>query len=808
MGDNEATRFLHDGWESVTTAQGTVDRPSSLSADLAWQSATVPGLASTPSGNLQDLDVWYRLKPGISGKRLLKFHGLATIVEGWLDDTSILQSRNMYLAQEIAVTLAPESELFLCFRSLNAVLSQPGGRSRWRPRMAQPSTLNGIRTTLLGHMPGWCPSVEIVGPWKAIESIDPAILRIENVTLKATYPGRDAGELSVSLRCSGDKTPKALYVSIAGRSLILQSGEDGFWCGQIALAGIEPWWPHTHGKPRLYEVVLQADEHKINLGRVGFRSIDLDKGMDGEGFALRVNGEKVFCRGACWTTPDLSHLQSNIDTCRPALQQMVDAGMNMVRVSGTFTYEGKAFFDVCDEIGLLVWQDFMFANFDYPVRDPDFVDSIRTEARQHLDKIGAAPSLAVLCGGSEVFQQAAMMGMPEKAWKNPIFEEILPQVCAEYRPDAIYVQNSPSGGILPFSTNAGVSHYYGVGAYMRPLADARRADVRFASECLAFANVPEQAMLDAHHNFPPIHHPAWKAAVPRDAGASWDFDDVRDHYLKTLFHCDPARLRYDNPQRYLELSRAVTAHLMSETFAEWRRAGSNCGGALVWFNKDLQPGAGWGVVDSTGEAKSPWHSMRQVLQPVQVLLIDEGLNGLDIHLLNETASSLECVLKLTCLRDGKVSVVHAERKLTLEPRSSQRINATELLGAFFDITYAYRFGAPSHDVVIAELLSEADKAPISQSSYFPAGMSLEQHDIGLSAKLQEDQNGWHLDLATERFARFVHIEDAAFRAQESWFHLPPGRMKRIRLYARTGGATKPCGQVRAINSISTAQYQG
>ena len=156
---------------------------------------------------------------------------------------------------------------------------------------------------------------------------------------------------------------------------------------------------------------------------------------------------------------------------------------------------------------------------------------------------------------------------------------------------------------------------------------------------------------------PPSMIRAGRPTSPRDRGASWDFEDIRDHYLQDLYKLDPARLRREDPTRYLDLSRAITGEVVAETYAEWRRAASPCKGALVWTLQDLVPGPGWGVIDSTGEPKPVWYALKRAFRPVQVNLTDEGTNGLDVHVLNETAGNLELVLELGCLRDGSQPVV-------------------------------------------------------------------------------------------------------------------------------------------------------
>ena len=119
--------------------------------------------------------------------------------------------------------------------------------------------------------------------------------------------------------------------------------------------------------------------------------------------------------------------------------------MNMIRVGGTMAYESADFFRFCDRLGILIWQDFMFANFDYPIADDTFAEMVDREVADLLQPIQGYPSLAVLCGGSEVYQQAAMLGLPERIWRGPLFTDRLRTASADWRPDVVYVENSPSG---------------------------------------------------------------------------------------------------------------------------------------------------------------------------------------------------------------------------------------------------------------------------------------------------------------------------------------------------------------------------
>ena len=800
--DGVVPQAVDGPWRLTLTPPGAWTRPGDLLETADWIPAPVPGTAAaalrdaglwseaTPTP-IHDQDVWYRSPLSRSGPVRLRFEGLATLAEVWLDGVPVLVSRSMFEAHTVEADLRPGTELALCFRSLKAELDRPSKRGRWRPRMITPGSLRHVRTSLLGFMPGWCPEIDLVGPYRPI-TVEPQHPGLVEADLRATYDG-DAGRLSARLRISGH--PASVTLHCDGRAIVLTESAPGLYAGTLALPGIAPWWPHTHGTPHLHAVSVAIDGTTIDLGRTGFRTLSLTRPF-AEGLALAVNGVPVFCRGANWTPSDLVGLGTA--ECGTLVDLAREAGMNMLRISGTTLYPASEFYDLCDAAGILVWQDLMLANFDYPHDAAAFTDALAREVAGVLDRVQLAPSLAVICGGSEVWQQAAMLGAPRTVWADAFCSETLPGLVADTRPDLVVVPNSPSGGDLPFSPSAGCTHYYGVGAYRRPLEDARRAEVGFASECLAFANLPEPATLGQRRPADPL----WTRGIPRDRGADWDFEQVRDHYVGLLYGVDPAALRADDPERYLELGRAAVAEVMEQTFAEWRRARSPTAGGLVWFLRDLGPGTGWGVIDWTQAPKSGWYALKRAFRPVQVTLSDEGLGGLYLHVHNETAGPVDLRVALTLAdRTGKVAA-RAERGITLDPRASLTLSSAEMLGRFFDATDSYRFGPRIHDVAHARL-TDTDGAVVAESFHFPGTRPVTPEAIGLRVEPVAGASVPTLRLGTDHLALGVTVRSSAARPCDSGFHLAPGSDRLVRF---PGCQQLPQGMVAALNSRESVRF--
>ncbi|MGO9761027.1 MAG: glycoside hydrolase family 2 protein [Solirubrobacteraceae bacterium] len=830
-------RALSTGWQAASS-------PADLHTDtqrldsLSWIPARVPG---TAAGALRDAalwrpdeprdfdedDWWFRTsfdaEPVAPGEEVsLRLDGIASVAEVFLNGERILESDSMFAAHTVALGArlrsaadggARGNELAIRCRALAPLLAAPRRpRARWRTRLVAERNLRFFRTMLIGRAPGFAPGPAAVGPWRGVHIERRRRLAIEELVLRPRIDA-DSGVLAISarLRPLDGQRLRAVEVELDGpsgthRSQLALSGpaEEPTARGELTVAAIERWWPHTHGEPALHDVRLLVDADTpdtqivVEAGRVGFRELAFGSSpsheLERDGLDLHVNGVRVFARGAVWTPIDPITMAPCERDLQAALLQAREAGMNMLRLPGTGAYETTSFHDLCDELGILVWQDLMFANFDYPLADEHFRATVTREASDVLGALGGRASLAVVCGNSEVEQQVAMLGLDPALGRCELFEELLPGLVRESGVDAAYVPSTPCGGELPFRADRGIANYYGVGGYRRPLEDARRADVRFAAECLAFANVPDE---DADA----------QTGSPRDVGADWDFRDVSDHYLGLLFDVDARALRESDRERYLELSRVATGEVMAEVFGEWRRAGSPCGGGLMLWLRDVLPGAGWGVIDHRGVPKTAYHHLRRALAPVAVWTVDEGLGGVVAHVANDRPEPLIASLRVALYRDGELRVEQAATAIELAPHSQREWNVETIIGRFVDAGWAYRFGAPAAHAIVVSLERDRDawsgSGVISQAVRFPAGRPLEREppeQLGIAVEQTPLADGQvRLELSSRRLAYGVHIHASGYLASDDGFSIEPGGVRSVTLRPSGTEASRENGTVGAVN---------
>ncbi len=822
LGADQGRRPLDSGWQVCSTRPDACADPQALEATRpAWLPASVPGTvagawraasgfdwADTP--DLDEQDHWFRLTlrrgPEPETRTVLAFDGVATLGEVWLDDERLFETDNMFLEyrHDVSDILARKgsgsARLYLCCRNLTGYLAERRPRARWRSALVAHRNLRWLRTSLLGRMPGICPPAPVVGPWREVWLLEEGGPALESLSVVPELIG-DQGRVTVRGRYrvgnpERHETTVVLELGEQACPLTVQAddGAIGF-AGTMEIDGPELWWPHTHGRPHRYpaalRIAIDGVERRVPLAAVGFRRFAA--GEAGGAFGLSVNGVDVFCRGACWTPADFLGQAPDREALRIALERVVAAGMNMLRIPGNTVYEHDVFYELCDEYGVMVWQDLMFANMDYPFDDEGFLAGVHAEVGQQLARLGHRPCLAVLCGCSEVQQQAAMLGLPESTWRVDWFERDLAGLCQQQRPDVAYVPGSPSGGILPFHLDAGPGHYFGVGGYRRPVADAWLAEPRFASECLAFGVPPEPGSPDATAT----DLTTLLARTPRDAGADWDFVDICEYYARAIYGADVERLRREDPARHGLVCRAAAGETMSRVQAIWRRPEAVCRGALVWFLRDFWPSAGWGLEGADGSPKSSWFHLKRCWQPRALMFLDRGLNGLRVLVTNDAGEPLSGRLSVSLERFDGVAVASGELALSVPARSVREVAVEQVVGSFVDSAYAYRFGPAGFDLVHAAI--ETAEGPLTavhvRDGALPADVEPGQVEVASTTGASGDQE---LLIGAEALLHTVVLEMPGALPSDNYFHVAPGRPRRVTLRRTSASGKTPC-RISALN---------
>lgn len=793
-----------------------------------WQPAVVPGTvalavqqqygrdAALQLKHLDEHDFWYKTEFSLPAdgnimKPVLEFSGLATFCEVWLNGELILRCDNMFRTYRVALKEAQREnhQLMLCFRSLTQGLKQFRARPRWKTKLVERQQLRWVRTTLLGRIPGWTPVVEPVGPWRPIRLIAGNSVVSTQVE---THVENGDGFLTIRLR----NLPESVQKSVADIRLLStdernidQPLELEQKSGEIKIAtiikAVKLWWPHTHGQPELYHLKLVVTDKNgrcqdVQLEPLGFKTVQINR-EQGQ-FRFTVNGCDVFARGACWTSNDIVSLVGDERQLDFVLSAMSKAGANMIRIGGTMIYEQDMFYRRCSELGIMVWQDFMFANMDYPFDDDGFHAQVSAEVEEVLMRLSQHVCVSMYCGNSEIEQQAAMLGLERELWQSDFFSVTLPVLCSEQHPGIPYVTSTPTEGGLPFHTDSGLTHYYGVGAYLRTVSEVVRHNVKFTPECLGFANMPPAATRNRIFagQTAMTHDPRWKAATPRDTGAGWDFEDVRDHYFRERYALDPVRCRAFDAEKYFQLSELVSGELMAAVYAQWRSSSSHCGGGLVWFLKDFLAGAGWGILDDTGMPKACFYHLKRCWQSRQVLLTDESLNGLQLHVLNERDSVLSGWLQIVFLTYDNARLVDKNIDVEIQAYGAMSLRLDDYLDHFYDSTYSYRFGPPVIQCVSVSLNTESEQK-LSQAVYFP-DQSIPETASGqaIEYNLREiNDTQYRLILKTDQFLYGVFVDVQGYLASDNYFSCIPGD-ETVILLEKYGDHARPAkGYLSAAN---------
>ena len=303
------------------------------------------------------------------------------------------------------------------------------------------------------------------------------------------------------------------------------------------------------------------------------------------------------------------------------------------------------------------------------------------ELRQAFADLSSHPSLAIVCGNQEVDEIAAMNGGLPSGFESELFDTFIPSLTAELLPGVEFVTTNPTGGDPLYRPDTGVSQYFGIGGYLRPpqRAAPRRRPLRHRVPLLT-PRRPSPRRVDAAAAAPnlAVHDPGGRRACTTTRAARGTWTTSAPSTCASVFGVDPLWERYSDAERALDLGRATNAVLDADRLhrVALQRA-APAGGLVLGFN-DLAPGAGWGLIDVDGQPKAPWYAMRRVCEPVCVLLIDEGLNGLCAHVFNDTAEAFSGDLVVDLFTNGETLSEQAVHPVIVKARGATVVNLDDL----------------------------------------------------------------------------------------------------------------------------------
>ncbi|MEV6981099.1 glycoside hydrolase family 2 protein [Sphaerisporangium sp. NPDC051017] len=783
---------------------------------------------------IEERDWWYRTRfdgPSelAADERVrLVFHGLDTVADVWLNGRHVGGHENMFRPADFDVTavLQPVNEILVRFRPplagldvppqatalftrLAAVLAAMSGR---RSKDAAPQANTGGGTFISEMLPlatlrrkaafswGWDfgPRAPSIGIWRPVELRRERIATITGHHIRTEAIEPDGTALVTVLVEVEDFSPTpSLQASV---SLVSPRGArhdvslpvvDGRARGLLRIADAELWWSHDLGEPSLYDVtvVLVAGGVEVDAlsDRVGIRRIELDRSDDPEGgrrFGFVLNGVPIFARGAAWLPADMLVGSVSAERHRELVGLARDGGMNMLRIWGGGIYEHDAFYSACDELGVLIWHDFMFACVDYPSADPKLAAEVAAEAEYQVRRLRNRASMALWAGNNEVhvLHGYAYQNHDPGDWGWHFFHDILPRAVAEHGGGVPYWPGSPWGdspeeGFLAINgvrdgdrhawevwhgmdVGAGGGDYASAGEarhYRRYANDTGKFISEFGIHASPELSTLERWITPAELD---VHSPTMDAHNkdhPKNKG---------DAIMEII-----TGLPQSMPQ-YVDFTMVTQAEGLKFGIEHYRRRQPSNNGTLVWQFNDVWPGFSWSVVDYEGVPKAGYWYARRAYAPVLASFRQVG-DGLELWICNSTASLVTTTARVSVSPfegRGKGETVAA----TVEPRSASLVWRTE--GPFSEDRFAW--------------VESVDGAFPENRLFFAEIKDLPFSEQALEVTITDAGDGEAVvDIAAEHFAYFVHLPTPApgVRFSDNYVDLRAGTSRRIHVTGLPSG---------------------
>jgi beta-mannosidase len=654
----------------------------------------------------------------------------------------------------------------------------------------------------------WGPRCVTCGIWRSIRLRGYSYGKISDMRIRQEHrKGRVVLHSDIDVVRIGRKRLRARFaVRDIDSGEIVSECESSVVRGRagVALDILSPrlWWPNGLGDQPLYRVEIDLLDDAGNrldrrVYRIGLRRLELIREKDcwGESFVFACNGERFFVKGANWIPADVFQGRVDREKYESLLQSCAEANFNMLRVWGGGIYEQDEFYDICDDLGICVWQDFMFSCMAYPAFDEKFIANIRQEAIDNIQRLRHHASLALWCGNNELEQCHCVddAGGKYMTWKEyrSIFDRLLPELVRRHDGERAYwpsSEYSPCGDRSDTrNPDCGDGHLWNVWHGREPFEWYRTSFHRFCSE-YGFQSFPEP---ETCRSFTLPEERNITSYAMEQHQRCWQGNEKIIHYMLSWFRLP---VGFENT---LWLSQIQQGLAIKYAVEHWRRNMPRCMGSLYWQLNDCWPVASWSSIDSLNRWKALHYMAKRFYAPVLVSGLEDADKGtVEVHVSNDLRNVVPGALcwRVTAV-DGTL-LAQGSRNVRVSANSSRRVAVLRLRHLL--TKYSER------GIMVWLYLNDESGQELSRNFVtFCRPKNLQLEDPLIKVKVRRIKSGiFEVELSSKMPALWAWLELDGIEGQfdNNFICLEPGRKARILATARDA---KSVSEFKAVLKISS-----